>query len=295
MGVPLARVAAQAGARSCCGRRTSRAVAPDGSVLIAGATTAPAQGDVDWAVHRILPKADGSLETRRLATVESVPAHIYGLCLGSGILTTADDSTLFQPFTNFGAYRGTWLNATGEPRAVRTTVDGLVSTDCSSGSTAERCVTMWASGDGFHGRGKRHGVRPHHAVRERPGELGPASPERVRKGFRDQRGRRDASRFLLGAARPGGSGLVLPRGAPVPNGPTRFIPFGRSDGGRPGNRCPDRRPPACAAPHALRRTPARRIPPTSAHMLGRTCFPLVTAAGEGYPIGYRAPYGYARG
>ncbi|MEV1052546.1 hypothetical protein [Streptomyces sp. NPDC049887] len=156
LGVPLASVAAQAGARSCCGRRTSRAVAPDGSVLIAGATTAPAQGDVDWAVHRILPKADGSLETRRLATVEPMPAHIYGLSLGSGILTTADDSTLFQPFTNFGAYRGTWLNATGEPRAVRTTVDGLVSgrdTDCSSGSTAERCVTMWASGDGFHGRG----------------------------------------------------------------------------------------------------------------------------------------------
>ncbi|MCZ7459402.1 FG-GAP-like repeat-containing protein [Streptomyces sp. WMMC940] len=132
------------------------AVAPDGSLLIAGATTAPARGDVDWAVHRILPKADGSLETRRLATVEPMPAHVYGLSLGSGILTTADDSTLFEPFTNIGAYRSTWLNTTGEPQAVRTTVDGLVSgrdSDCAGGSTAERCVTMWASGDGFHGRG----------------------------------------------------------------------------------------------------------------------------------------------
>ncbi|MEU3609378.1 VCBS repeat-containing protein [Streptomyces sp. NPDC035033] len=129
-------------------------MAPDGTALVAGAKTAEPQGDIDWAVHRLVPAAGGGVEARRLTTVEPMPARIYGLSLGSGVLTRAENSTYFQPGDYYGVYRSTWLTSAGQPQPVRTTVDGLMSGDgasCHTDSTA-RCVTMWASGDGFHGR-----------------------------------------------------------------------------------------------------------------------------------------------
>ncbi|MFE5595091.1 FG-GAP-like repeat-containing protein [Streptomyces sp. NPDC056549] len=129
-------------------------LAPDGTALVAGAKTADWKGDIDWAVHRIVPTADGGVEARRLRTVDPMPARIYGLSLGSGILTTAENSTYFQPGDYYGVYRSTWLNSAGQPQPVRTTVDGLLSIGnggCSMDS-AQRCVRMWASGDGFHGQ-----------------------------------------------------------------------------------------------------------------------------------------------
>ncbi|MFJ3584311.1 FG-GAP-like repeat-containing protein [Streptomyces sp. NPDC090127] len=128
-------------------------LAPDGSALVAGAKTAEARGNIDWAVHRLSPTADGGVEVSRLTTVEPMPARIYGLSLGSGILTTAENSTYFQPGDYYGVYRSTWLSSAGQPQPVRTTVDGLMSGDdgdCQS--TTERCAVLWASGDGFHGR-----------------------------------------------------------------------------------------------------------------------------------------------
>ncbi|MER7956814.1 FG-GAP-like repeat-containing protein [Streptomyces sp. NPDC096030] len=129
-------------------------LAPDGTALVAGAKTAEPQGDIDWAVHRISPTAVGGVEVRRLTTVEPMPARIYGLSLGSGILTTAENSTYFQPGDYMGVYRSTWLSPAGQPQPVRTTVDDLMSGDdgdCHSAQTG-RCAVLWASGDGFHGR-----------------------------------------------------------------------------------------------------------------------------------------------
>ncbi|MCT4357177.1 hypothetical protein M5362_29100 [Streptomyces sp. Je 1-79] len=128
-------------------------LAPDGTALVAGAKSAEPQGDIDWAVHRIAPAADGGVEVSRLATVAPMPARIYGLSLGSGILTTAENSTYFQPGDYYGVYRSTWLSSAGQPQPLRTTVDDLMSGDDGDCHTAtERCAVLWASGDGFHGR-----------------------------------------------------------------------------------------------------------------------------------------------
>ncbi|MEU2072743.1 FG-GAP-like repeat-containing protein [Streptomyces sp. NPDC013489] len=127
-------------------------LAPDGTALVAGAKTAEDRGDIDWAVHRLVPTADGGVETHRVRTVDPMPAHVYGLSLGSGILTTAENSTYYQPGDYYGVYRSTWLSSTGQPQSVRTTVDGLLRTQNCSAVTSERCVSLRASGDGFHGQ-----------------------------------------------------------------------------------------------------------------------------------------------
>ncbi|MEU2234438.1 FG-GAP-like repeat-containing protein, partial [Streptomyces vietnamensis] len=128
-------------------------MAPDGSALVAGSEAAEPQGDIDWAVHRLVPAAGGGVETRRLATVEPMPARIYGLSLGSGVLTRAENSTYFQPGDYYGVYRSTWLTSAGQPQPVRTTVDGLMSGDDGDcHATDGRCAELFASGDGFHGR-----------------------------------------------------------------------------------------------------------------------------------------------
>ncbi|MET8134508.1 FG-GAP-like repeat-containing protein [Streptomyces sp. NPDC005251] len=127
--------------------------APDGSVLVAGADRYVEQGDLDWGVYRIGRAADGSVTRSRLTAVQPMPAQINGLSLGSGILTTADNSTLYEPNTILGAYRSTWLTTSGTPSVVRTSVDGLVSGwdgDCTGGAT--RCIKMFADGTGRHGR-----------------------------------------------------------------------------------------------------------------------------------------------
>ncbi|MFJ1972526.1 FG-GAP-like repeat-containing protein [Streptomyces sp. NPDC087903] len=127
--------------------------APDGSVLVAGAERYVEKGDLDWGVYRITRAADGSVTRSRVTAVQPMPAQINGLSLGSGILTTADNSTLYEPNTILGAYRSTWLTTSGAPGVTRATVDGLVSGsdgDCSAGAT--RCIPMLADGAGRHGR-----------------------------------------------------------------------------------------------------------------------------------------------
>ncbi|MFE1441906.1 FG-GAP-like repeat-containing protein [Streptomyces sp. NPDC058739] len=131
--------------------------APDGSVLVAGAARYLDRGDLDWAVYRVGQAADGSVTRSRLTTVEPMPAQIHGLSLGSGILTTADNSTLYDPKRDVvGGYRSTWLtvNADGTTSVARTSVDGLISPwdDGSCSTTAPRCIPMFADGTGRHGR-----------------------------------------------------------------------------------------------------------------------------------------------
>ncbi|APE26826.1 hypothetical protein vnz_37465 (plasmid) [Streptomyces venezuelae] len=126
-------------------------LAPDGTALIAGAKTAEERGDIDWAVHRIAPAAGGGVETRRIATVEPMPARIWGLSLGSGVLTRADNSTYFQPAGYYGVYRSTWLTSAGQPQPVRTTVDGLFAGNFCATDLSGACARLLASGDGFHG------------------------------------------------------------------------------------------------------------------------------------------------
>ncbi|SNX62671.1 VCBS repeat protein [Streptomyces sp. TLI_55] len=124
--------------------------APDGSLLVAGAAQYVERGDLDWGIYRIAQGADGALTRTRVASVDPMPAQIHGLSLGSGVLTTADNSTLYEPGTIIGAYRSTWLTGSG---IAKSTVDGLVSGwdgDCSP--YQPRCIQMFADGTGFHGR-----------------------------------------------------------------------------------------------------------------------------------------------
>lgn len=127
--------------------------APDGTVLVAGAERYVEQGDLDWGVYRIEQGADGSVTRSRVAAVQPMPAQVNGLSLGSGVLTTADNSTLYEPHTIIGAYRSTWLTTSGTPGVAKTTVDGLVGGwdgDCTA--TATPCIRMFADGTGHHGR-----------------------------------------------------------------------------------------------------------------------------------------------
>ncbi|MEU6090962.1 FG-GAP-like repeat-containing protein [Streptomyces sp. NPDC047085] len=127
--------------------------APDGSVLVAGAERYVERGDLDWGVYRIARAADGSVTRSLLTVVQPMPAQIHGLSLGNGILTTADNSTLYEPATILGAYRSTWLTTGGTPSVAKSTVDGLVSgADGSCDSTFPRCIRMFADGTGHHGR-----------------------------------------------------------------------------------------------------------------------------------------------
>ncbi|WP_435189460.1 FG-GAP-like repeat-containing protein [Streptomyces sp. bgisy126] len=126
---------------------------PDGSLLLAGAEKRTDRGPLDWGYHLFTPAADGTITRKRLADIEDMEAEPYGISLGSGILTTADDSNLYAPGGILGGYRSTWLKTSGRPEEVRSTVDGLVGgrdDDCGSASYVH-CVTMFASGDGHHG------------------------------------------------------------------------------------------------------------------------------------------------
>ncbi|MFE7841508.1 FG-GAP-like repeat-containing protein [Streptomyces sp. NPDC057474] len=127
--------------------------APDGSVLVAGAERYVERGDLDWGVYRIARAADGSVTRSRLTTVQPMPAQIYGLSLGSGILSRADNSTSYEPNTILGAYRSTWFSTSGTPSVTGATVDGLVNgSDGVCSADAPHCIRMFADGTGHHGR-----------------------------------------------------------------------------------------------------------------------------------------------
>ncbi|WP_229868430.1 FG-GAP-like repeat-containing protein [Streptomyces inusitatus] len=130
--------------------------APDGSVLVAGAERYIERGDLDWGVHRITQTDDKSIVRSRLTTVQPVPAQIHGLSLGSGVLTVADNSTMYETGRVLGAYRSRWLGtpaAGGAPSVTKTTVDGPLSEwDGYCHRSAPRCVRMLDDGAGRHGR-----------------------------------------------------------------------------------------------------------------------------------------------
>ncbi|MFG2370195.1 ATP/GTP-binding protein [Streptomyces sp. NPDC048504] len=118
--------------------------APDGSVLVAGADTYVERGDLDWGVYRIAKGADGSVTRSRVTAVEPMPATVNGLALGSGVLTTAGNSTLYEPSTVEGVYRSTWLATGTTPGVVTSSVDALV-----NGRDGNELL---ADGTGRHGR-----------------------------------------------------------------------------------------------------------------------------------------------
>ncbi|QDY80990.1 hypothetical protein FQU76_12890 [Streptomyces qinzhouensis] len=128
---------------------------PDGSLLVAGAETNTTYGALDWAYYLFTPAADGTVARKRLADIEDREAKPAGISLGSGILTTADDSQHYSPATTIGGYRSTWLKTSGRPEELNSTVDATVSGRDSDGCSpveGSYCVSMFASGDGHHGR-----------------------------------------------------------------------------------------------------------------------------------------------
>lgn len=133
---------------------TSVSRTPDGSLLVAGAETDTAEGALDWGYYLFTRAADGTITRKRLADIENREARPAGIALGSGILTTADDSQIYEPSTYVGGYRSTWLKTSGRPEEIDSTVDGYMAgrdDDCGN-SQGEYCATLFASGDGFHGR-----------------------------------------------------------------------------------------------------------------------------------------------
>ncbi|MEU6395194.1 FG-GAP-like repeat-containing protein [Streptomyces sp. NPDC046939] len=127
---------------------------PDGSLLVAGAEERTDRGALDWGYYLFTRADDGTITRKRLAGIANREARPAGIALGSGILTTADDSQLYEPGTYVGGYRSTWLNTSGRPEEIRSTVDGLMSgrdDDCGQAGSVY-CATLFASGDGFHGR-----------------------------------------------------------------------------------------------------------------------------------------------
>ncbi|MEV4332832.1 VCBS repeat-containing protein [Streptomyces sp. NPDC049597] len=128
---------------------------PDGSLLVAGAEERTTYGALDWGYYLFTPASDGTVTRKRLADIEDREAKPAGISLGSGILTTADDSKYYSPGTSIGGYRSTWLKTSGRPEELNSTVDGFVSgrdDDSCSPVYGTYCVTMFASGDGHHGR-----------------------------------------------------------------------------------------------------------------------------------------------
>ncbi|MFG1605678.1 FlgD immunoglobulin-like domain containing protein [Actinoplanes sp. NPDC049265] len=128
---------------------------PDGSALVAGAAAYVEEGDLDWGIYRITEGAGGHAERHRVTDVTPMPAQVYGLSLGSGILTTAENSNSYHPGDYYGNYRSTWLTtpATGTaPAVVRSSVDGHVRGDDGYCYQAQGCVAMFADGTGYHGR-----------------------------------------------------------------------------------------------------------------------------------------------
>ncbi|MFI0241545.1 FG-GAP-like repeat-containing protein [Streptomyces sp. NPDC016845] len=127
---------------------------PNGSLLVTGAEERTDQGTLDWGYYLFTRAADGTITRKRLADIEDREAEPAGIALGSGILTTADDSQGYSPGTVIGGYRSTWLRTSGRPEELNSTTDSLVSgrdDDCGvAGYTY--CITMFASGDGYHGR-----------------------------------------------------------------------------------------------------------------------------------------------
>ncbi|MEU8816467.1 FlgD immunoglobulin-like domain containing protein [Actinoplanes sp. NPDC048796] len=129
--------------------------APDGSVLVAGAAKFVQYGDLDWGIYRITQAADGSLKRAEVADVAPMPARTWGIALGSGILTTAVNSTIYEPSTYLGAYRSTWLATGGTPGIEKSTQDAWLMGDdasCYINGSEPACVTMFADGTGYHGR-----------------------------------------------------------------------------------------------------------------------------------------------
>ncbi|MFG2314925.1 FG-GAP-like repeat-containing protein [Streptomyces tendae] len=127
---------------------------PDGSLLVTGAEKDTSEGALDWGYYLLTPAADGTVTRERVADIADREAEPYGISLGSGILTTADDAKLYMPGTYVGGYRSTWLKTSGRPEELNSTVDALVSgrdNDCGDSENGY-CVTMFASGDGHHGR-----------------------------------------------------------------------------------------------------------------------------------------------
>ncbi|XVU25557.1 FlgD immunoglobulin-like domain containing protein [Actinoplanes sp. CA-054009] len=128
--------------------------APDGSVLVAGAAKFVQYGDLDWGFYRISQAADGTIQRREVAGIAPMPAQVLGMSLGSGILTTGVNSTIYEPSDRLGAYRSTWLTLGGTPAVEKSTVDAWVTGNdgyCHYSGTPT-CVRMFADGTGYHGR-----------------------------------------------------------------------------------------------------------------------------------------------
>ncbi|MFD0078325.1 FG-GAP-like repeat-containing protein [Streptomyces sp. NPDC127166] len=127
---------------------------PDGSLLVAGAEQNTTYGALDWGYYLFTEAADGTVTRKRVADIADMEARPAGISLGSGILTTADDSHIYNPYTSIGGYRSTWLKTSGRPEELRSTVDGTTNgrdDDCGN-HDGTYCVSMFASGDGHHGR-----------------------------------------------------------------------------------------------------------------------------------------------
>ncbi|WP_406401160.1 FG-GAP-like repeat-containing protein [Streptomyces sp. NBC_00879] len=116
------------------------AVAPDGSLLVVGGTSAE-----NWAVQRVSGAADGSLTVSRVRDVEPVTAHTGVLTLANNQLITGDNSANMSSTYQRLFRRDLALDGTLAP-ASRTDFGAGFYPDCHLGG--EKCLLAQATGDG---------------------------------------------------------------------------------------------------------------------------------------------------
>lgn len=115
------------------------AVAPDGSLLVVGGTSAQ-----NWAVQRVSAAADGSLTVSRVRDVEPATAHTGVLTLAHSQLITGDTSSSRWSQDLHLFRRDLALDGTLDP-AARTDFGAGASPTCHLGG--EKCLAQ-ATGDG---------------------------------------------------------------------------------------------------------------------------------------------------
>ncbi|MEV5974268.1 hypothetical protein [Streptomyces sp. NPDC051921] len=120
----------------------SFALAPDGSVLVPGGTSAS-----DWALRRISADADGTLQVTRVREIPQVPRQIPHLALGGGRLSFLsptgqyDFTELTDVDTNIGGTPAASAPKT-RFRFLRTEPSGLASLGDGDSAVAERNSVM---------------------------------------------------------------------------------------------------------------------------------------------------------
>ncbi|WP_369778585.1 hypothetical protein [Streptomyces sp. R33] len=122
--------------------------APDGSLIAVGSPKVPAYGtQPQTAVHRITADGSAKPQAGKLVDVPHVPATVFGLSIGGGVLTAASDTIHFQPGDITGAFRSYRISNDATPVKTAEYLDGTHSIN-SCDDHGAGCADLRSTGDG---------------------------------------------------------------------------------------------------------------------------------------------------